>query len=393
MSIHTYTISAFAKKAGVSPRMLRHYDEIGLLKPSAYSESGYRLYTDEDLAALQQIVALRYLNFPLTQIQTILQQKNSQTIQESLRRQKLEFEREEEHLRQVIQALDNLEHSNFSWGHLSDLIRLINSQEAVQELLDDSYRHDHCASLHTQYSTNPDDWFRFLFRQMSIKPGNRILEIDANDAHLWVDNAADFPPCELTQTSLSEPLIGRIQQVMEEGTWHPDCQFHYELLSPGPISLPENHYDIIVANHLFVHSTDLPHVLSTCERALKPGGRLYCVAIGQRHMKELLDLAISYDPTIHFYNMDTLQTFSVANGAAMLEPYFTNIQWHPYQDSIVTTDANELFHYLWHTYSNIKEVLAHKKDDFLRYIQKTINQNGPFHIQKEQGLFSASRRP
>jgi len=39
-----YTVTEFAKKAGISARMLRHYDEKGLLKPSGYSEGGYRLY-------------------------------------------------------------------------------------------------------------------------------------------------------------------------------------------------------------------------------------------------------------------------------------------------------------------------------------------------------------
>ncbi len=50
------TISQVAKLTGVSTRTLQYYDEIGLLKPSSLTQSGYRLYNDEALKTLQQIL-------------------------------------------------------------------------------------------------------------------------------------------------------------------------------------------------------------------------------------------------------------------------------------------------------------------------------------------------
>ena len=44
------SISQVAQLTGVSIRTLQYYDEIGLLKPSALTESGYRLYDDDALA-------------------------------------------------------------------------------------------------------------------------------------------------------------------------------------------------------------------------------------------------------------------------------------------------------------------------------------------------------
>lgn len=46
------TVNEVSKIAGISIRALQYYDKIGLLKPSAYSESGYRLYGDENLKVL-----------------------------------------------------------------------------------------------------------------------------------------------------------------------------------------------------------------------------------------------------------------------------------------------------------------------------------------------------
>ncbi|MEW1654523.1 MerR family transcriptional regulator [Streptomyces sp. NPDC093707] len=62
-------VSAFA---GVTIRTLHHYDKTGLLRPSERSPAGYRLYSDADLARLQQILFYRELGFPLDEIATIL---------------------------------------------------------------------------------------------------------------------------------------------------------------------------------------------------------------------------------------------------------------------------------------------------------------------------------
>ena len=62
------TVHEVSKLTGVSIRTLQYYDKIGLLKPSAYSEAGYRLYDDTSLEKLQQILLFRELQFPLGEI-------------------------------------------------------------------------------------------------------------------------------------------------------------------------------------------------------------------------------------------------------------------------------------------------------------------------------------
>ena len=65
-------ISEVSKLTGVSIRTLQYYDTIGLLKPSKYTESGYRLYDDIALERLQQILLFRELGFPLNEIKEII---------------------------------------------------------------------------------------------------------------------------------------------------------------------------------------------------------------------------------------------------------------------------------------------------------------------------------
>ena len=67
------TISQVAELTGISTRTLQYYDEIGLLKPSELTESGYRLYDDDALQKLQQILFFKELGFKLKEIKEILQ--------------------------------------------------------------------------------------------------------------------------------------------------------------------------------------------------------------------------------------------------------------------------------------------------------------------------------
>lgn len=65
-------IGDLAKQTGLSIRTLHYYDEIGLLSPSHRTDVGYRLYSNQDIIRLQQIVSLRQLGFSLKEIHECL---------------------------------------------------------------------------------------------------------------------------------------------------------------------------------------------------------------------------------------------------------------------------------------------------------------------------------
>ena len=65
-------VKEVSKLTGVSVRTLHHYDAIGLLAPDQTTEAGYRLYSDDNLATLQQILFFRELGFSLQKIKELL---------------------------------------------------------------------------------------------------------------------------------------------------------------------------------------------------------------------------------------------------------------------------------------------------------------------------------
>ncbi len=65
-------IGELAERAELSLRTIRHYDEIGLLKPSARTEGGFRLYTERDLGRLLLIRRMKPLGYSLEQMAELL---------------------------------------------------------------------------------------------------------------------------------------------------------------------------------------------------------------------------------------------------------------------------------------------------------------------------------
>lgn len=70
------TVNEVSKLTGVSIRTLQYYDTIGLLFPTGYTESGYRLYDDTAMERLQQILLFKELEFPLKEIKQIIDAPN-----------------------------------------------------------------------------------------------------------------------------------------------------------------------------------------------------------------------------------------------------------------------------------------------------------------------------
>lgn len=99
------TVKQVAEISGVSVRTLHYYDEIGLLRPSSKSEAGYRLYGDEALVRLQQVLFYREIGLPLKKIGRILDDPRFDIVQ-ALRAHRRELTEQRERLRVLVTTID-----------------------------------------------------------------------------------------------------------------------------------------------------------------------------------------------------------------------------------------------------------------------------------------------
>ena len=100
------TVKQLSKMAGVTPRTLHHYDDIGLLKPSRVGDNGYRYYGEEALLRLQQILFYRELDMPLEDIRKIMGRRDFD-VRKALESHKESLSKQIERLNRLLGTVDN----------------------------------------------------------------------------------------------------------------------------------------------------------------------------------------------------------------------------------------------------------------------------------------------
>lgn len=102
------TTSQVAELTGISKRTLQYYDEIGILKPSSLTQSGYRLYNDDAMQKLQQILFFKELGFSLKEIRVLILKPDFDRIA-AFKKQKELFLLKRNRIDRLIQLLSRLE--------------------------------------------------------------------------------------------------------------------------------------------------------------------------------------------------------------------------------------------------------------------------------------------
>ena len=119
MSKIEYTINKLAKLAKITSRTLRHYEEEGLIKPARKS-NGYRIYGQDEVNRLQDILFYRELGIPISEIKRILEEPN--------------YDREEvlnEHLKELTEKKKRLDSLI---NNLQKTIKTINGGYTMQDI-------------------------------------------------------------------------------------------------------------------------------------------------------------------------------------------------------------------------------------------------------------------
>jgi DNA-binding transcriptional MerR regulator len=113
-------------------RTLRFYDRVGLLSPAQFTEAGYRLYAEEDLFRLQQILALKFLGFSLEEIKAFLQAEPHR-LPEVLAQQKAMMREKRSQLDAILRAIEEteavLQTGQCSWEAIARVIQVIQMEK------------------------------------------------------------------------------------------------------------------------------------------------------------------------------------------------------------------------------------------------------------------------
>lgn len=135
-----YTTGEMAKQCGVTVRTVQYYDKRGLLAPSALSEGGRRLYSEDDLRMLRIICFLRDLGLPIDAIGQLLAEEEPGSVISLLLQQQEQALREEARERQEqLERLEELRRSLRSVEHISvesigDIAYIMSNREKLKKV-------------------------------------------------------------------------------------------------------------------------------------------------------------------------------------------------------------------------------------------------------------------
>ena len=383
-----YSSGQFAKMANVSVRTIRFYDKQNILKPSDVTPAGARFYTDSDFARLQQILLLKYLGFSLDDIREMtINDLDCHFMLSSLKMQKKLVQDRMEQLQLVEHAIDNTistigEQKQIDWSQMLDLIHLTSMEKSLKTQYQDATNISARIRLHRDYSTNKEGWFPWLYRQSQIRSGMEILEVGCGTGSLWQENKERLPDkVHITLSDISDGMLRDARRTIGLE----DSRFSFQPFDCHHIPFSDMSFDLIFANHVLFYCEDLSSVFQEVCRVLRPSGVFICSTYSRHHMQEISSLVREFDNRIVLSADKLYDHFGLENGAALLQPYFSSVSKHMYEDSIELGQPEPLIEYILSCHGNQNQILLDRYHEFRTFVEKKV-QNG-FHITKECGIF------
>ena len=382
-----YKSGEFAKKAHITKKTLRYYDENNILRPSFVNESGARFYSDNDFAKLQQIIFLKYLSFSLADIKEMTLRSDDKNFwEESLKMQANLVTQKMEQLALMKSALEDAQ-GRISAGEEVDwsgMLHLININEMEQKLKLQYQNSSNISArihLHRDWSVNPQGWFPWLFEQADFREEESVLELGCGDASFWVENKVHIPGhMNVLLTDISSGILLEADQKIEEFPG-----FSSEVMDAHHIHAPDHCFDKVIANHVLFYCKDLDRVFEEIRRVLKPGGRFLCSTYSSKHMKEVSELVRGFDDRIALSADVLYEKFGKENGEALLRRHFPDVHWRQYEDSLVIDRPEPLIAYILSCHGNQNRFIVDHYPEFYAYVKKHTDNR--FRVTKDAGTF------
>lgn len=387
-----YSSGEFAKMAHITKKTLRYYDAHNILKPSYLTPYGARYYSDADFARLQQILLLKYLGFSLDDIRELtIDDSDYHFMSEALCLQKKLIQDKIEQLQLVERAIDETsaaierEHS-VDWSQMLNLIHLTGMEKSRKNQYQNASNLSARIRLHSKYSANTEGWFPWIFAACEMRSHRDVLELGCGDGSLWLANREAIP--EDLHVVLSDISEGMLRDTRRAICALPaSADFAFAAFDCAHIPYPENSFNLVIANHVLFYCDDLSAVFSEIARVLKPGGTFIASTYGAAHMREIEELVLGFDDRIVLSAERLYERFGRENGAALLAPYFSEIQWLRYEDSLYVTEPEDLISYVLSCHGNQNQYIIDHYQDFRSYVRKRTV--GGFSITKDAGIFRA----
>ena len=385
-----YSSGEFANMAHITKKTLRYYDAHNILKPSYLTPYGARFYSDEDFARLQQILLLKYLGFSLDDIREMtINDSDYHFMADALKLQRKLVQDKIEQLQLVERAIQDTskaieEEHSVNWSQMLKLIHLTGMEKSMKNQYQNASNISARIQLHNKYSTNTQGWFPWIFDQCHMAEHSTVLDIGGGDGSLLLENTEKIPKQRhVVLSDISEGMLRDTRRAIHANV--KTSRFDFQVFDCERIPYPDNSFDLVIANHILFYCKNLTSVFEEISRVLKTGGTFVCSTYGAAHMKEINELVSEFDDRIVLSADRLFERFGKENGADLLAPYFQNIKWLSYEDSLHVTEPETLISYVLSCHGNQNQYIIDHYKEFRNYVRKKTEDG--FTITKDAGIF------
>lgn len=194
-------VKELANLAGVSIRTLHHYDAIGLLVPDELTEAGYRVYSEQNLNTLQQILFFKALGFSLDTIKQLLDSPTFNRL-EAFQYQKETLLNKKEQLEQMIETIDKAilqekgdymmtNEEKFKGFNFNDRQY---EQEAIQKWGEDAVQQskEKIAGKEAVFSAKMNDIYEQLARVRHLEPTSEEVQAAIHEWYVLLNEIGTY---------------------------------------------------------------------------------------------------------------------------------------------------------------------------------------------------------
>ncbi len=240
--------------------------------------------------------------------------------------------------------------------------------------------------IHERFSTNKDNWQRWVFDHFKIPASAHVIELGCGPGELWVRNRDRIPDdWHITLSDFSPGMVQEAEQRLGES----GHDFMYKQVDAQSIPFEDAYFDAVIANHMLYHVPDGAKALAEIRRVLKPGRRFYAATNGETHMAELKKLVGEFNMAdIARWDAFTINSFRQENGREELSNWFDHVEMHIYEDGLLITEAEPLVAYVLSTLVGM-DLDEEKTARFTAFVQQRIDEQGAIAVAKSTVLFEA----
>lgn len=364
-----YTAGELAKIAGVSSRTIRFYDEKGILPPCGYSEGAYRLYDDEAILRLQQILMFKYVGFSLEEIAKVIGQDEVIDVGLMLDKQKELMMREQERIERIIYALEQAKESCtdkvFDLEQFAQIMQLITKNDFAHRRY----------GFYERFSTKQEEWYQWRFDNLNLSENMLILDVGGGYGSIWLHAWEQIPAgCNIVMLDKDSKGRDYLKNYEKENgnRLAPGVHFTFWNADAEEVDYEAETYDRILTNHFWGYIDDKTRLMKRLQLALRPG----CIMVST--VPSIVDKTDVEDIVEGFFNKRIHTEINAQKEEHQrivedsMTECFTQVRNIMFSNPLLIDEKEAVYDYLCDSDKGLKQMLEKKKTEFLAYVKAKL---------------------